>query len=360
LAVLWLTLAGPESAPAAGPTPAPKADKPGNAALQYWQAFALLPPLTKERNQILDDLETVELKGPVLPLIEEAKNALTFLHRGARLADCDWGLNKEDGVGIFLPHLAKARELSKYALLHARYQFAKGQVQAGIDDVTDTIALARHIGAHSVFLGLLVQYAIENRAIDTLAKYLPDLNDAAQRHLAARLNALPRGGSFKAGMRAEKEIFIGGSIRQFKEGRHFSEPVVGALLRAAGGLKDPVTWIEEVGKFYEDVIQLPPLPRDQFLKRVNDLSSKLADNPFGKLLLPACDKVYEAGERNQAKRAMLQAALAVVKNGPEALKTIRDPFGEGPFEYRALKHGFELKSQLKGPPMTLVVGRDPK
>jgi hypothetical protein len=55
---------------------------------------------------------------------------------------------------------------------------------------------------------------------------------------------------------------------------------------------------------------------------------------------------------------MLLAAVAVAHDGPEKLKEIRDPFGEGPFEYRKLESGFELKSKLKfdGEPVTLTVG----
>ena len=60
----------------------------------------------------------------------------------------------------------------------------------------------------------------------------------------------------------------------------------------------------------------------------------------------------------------LQAAIAVVTDGREALKKHKDPFGDGPFEYKALQDGgFELKSKVKIPekgPVTLTVGRTPK
>ncbi len=57
--------------------------------------------------------------------------------------------------------------------------------------------------------------------------------------------------------------------------------------------------------------------------------------------------------------ALFKAAIAVVQGGPENLRDIEDPFGNGPFEYRALDHGFELKSKLlfKGQPVMLTVGK---
>ena len=46
-------------------------------------------------------------------------------------------------------------------------------------------------------------------------------------------------------------------------------------------------------------------------------------------------------------------------NGVAALKNHPDPFGQGPFEYKALPQGFELKSKfvMDGQPATLTVGK---
>jgi hypothetical protein len=54
---------------------------------------------------------------------------------------------------------------------------------------------------------------------------------------------------------------------------------------------------------------------------------------------------------------MLLASIAVVESGPEKLKEIKSPFG--PYEYRALDKGFELKSKAmyEGQPVTLTIGQ---
>jgi hypothetical protein len=56
---------------------------------------------------------------------------------------------------------------------------------------------------------------------------------------------------------------------------------------------------------------------------------------------------------------MLLAAIAVIEAGPEKLESIKDPFGDGPFEYRKLDEGFELSSKLQaeGKPVSLVIGQ---
>ncbi len=73
---------------------------------------------------------------------------------------------------------------------------------------------------------------------------------------------------------------------------------------------------------------------------------------------PQLDKFLDSQRRHQTQLALFQAALSIVQGGPNKLNDIKDPYGEGPFEYRALDKGFELKSKLlvKGQPLTLTIG----
>jgi hypothetical protein len=78
-----------------------------------------------------------------------------------------------------------------------------------------------------------------------------------------------------------------------------------------------------------------------------------------RFLLPDIAELLAKQQRNETRMAMLLASVAVVESGPEALKDIKDPFGNGPFEYRALDKGFELKYKLtyENKPVTLTVGQ---
>ena len=89
-------------APASAQTPA-RAD--GNAAIKYWQAFGLLPALDKDQEKVLHEWDKAPLDAAALKLIEQSKNSLEYLHRGARLPRCDWALDYEDGIGLLFPHL---------------------------------------------------------------------------------------------------------------------------------------------------------------------------------------------------------------------------------------------------------------
>jgi len=71
------------------------------------------------------------------------------------------------------------------------------------------------------------------------------------------------------------------------------------------------------------------------------------------------DGIIAGVRRHETQMALFKAALTVVKGGPDKVKDIKDPFGNGPFEFRALDNGFELRSKLpfKGRPVMLTVGR---
>ncbi len=55
----------------------------------------------------------------------------------------------------------------------------------------------------------------------------------------------------------------------------------------------------------------------------------------------------------------MRAAITIVQGGAEKAKETRDPFGDGPFEYRPFDGGFELRSKFrfKDVLVTLTVGK---
>lgn len=237
------------------------------------------------QEKLLHEWNKVPLDATALKLIDSSRSSRMYLHRGARLQRCDWSLDYQDGIGLLLPHLAKARDLARLVALHARQEFAQGHWQAGVEDTTAILGLARHVGADPIMICLLVSYAIESIAIEATAPYLPELKALAPR-LLADFEALPAAATFPQTVLNEKKHMAG--------------------------------WLIE--------------------------------------------KLKEEEQRNQAQIALFKAALAVVRGGPGKLKDLKDPFDDGPFEYRAVGNGFELKSKLifKGEPVTLVVGQTKK
>src|SRR5215212_180508 len=98
-----------------------------NAALQYWQAFAMLPALDAKQEKLLENWSEAPLDGAVSKLLDQSHPSLMFLHRAAKLKRCDWGFDYRDGISMLLPHLTKARVLSRLAGLDARRAFEAHQ-----------------------------------------------------------------------------------------------------------------------------------------------------------------------------------------------------------------------------------------
>ena len=90
-----------------------------NAALRYWRAFDALSGLSKEQEKIVEEWRSTPLDQASAALVRDSA-ALKGLHQGAKAPCCDWGLNYDDGVGMLMPHLARARTLARLACLRAR------------------------------------------------------------------------------------------------------------------------------------------------------------------------------------------------------------------------------------------------
>jgi hypothetical protein len=365
-----LVLAVPHVASAAA-TPDQKSDLAANAALQYWQAFAQMPTLDKEQEKLLGDWSNVSLDDEnVKKLVDSSRASIKYLHRAAEEPRCDWGLDYNDGISLLLPHLAKARDLARLAALHARYEYRHGNKAAFRDDATAIMTLGRHVGRDPILICLLVRYVIEDVAIDLVTLYLPEIK-APYDQAAARYAELPKGATIADTLPIEKKYMARYVILELTRAEmarpgswrelwiQMLGPDVPEGAKKVASFKQAITMTEELLPVYEQLEKLTGLPKQQFDTQYAALKQKWSSaNPLADVLLPALDKVLTKEQRNQARLAMLLAAIAVAEKGPDALKNIKDPFGSGPFEYRKTDGGFELKSELtvEGKPVTLRVG----
>ena len=368
--VILLTLSA-LAAPTAAAATATATTNEANAALKYWQAFALSPSLNKAQEALLENWNTVPLDKAALDLIAASKESRALLLRGAKLRTCDWGLPYEDGIWLLLPYLSKARDLARLAALHARAEIAQGHASAAADDAAAILALARHVGSDSIAISILVRYLIEGTAIDLVAAHLPELRTVSPGIMAA-YDALPAGATFQqAYLTMEKEHTVrwlatalrnaearspGGWRELWK--RATDRPDGLAVINRVDSAQEAVRLTEDLLPVCDELAALAALPRDEFDARYPEFRKKTkADHPLAGYFLTTPDTVLAAQHRNQAQISLLRAAIAFDQGGPDQLKTIKDPFGAGPFEYRPLDHGFELKSKLlfQGQPVALKV-----
>jgi hypothetical protein len=357
-------------APAAAQAP----DARTNAAIRYWQAFGLMPNLDKEQEKLVHEWETTPLDAAANKIIDQSRGALDYLHRGAKLDHCDWGLDYDDGIRLMLPHAGKARTLAQLAALRARSEFEKGDAKAGVADVVAMLNLARHVQTDPLPIDQLVGYAIEAIAYHAAAPYLPAAKPALG-DLAAAANRPPGGATFAQMLQIEKKTagdWLGRELRAADKRKPGGWREVWKEIFAPSegwaGLKVPdVTTVDEAVKpfeglppLYDELAKMSERPRAEFdAEYPKWLARVTADNPTAAAVLPALDKVRAAHLRAAVRSALFRTAVAVVQGGPDRAKESKDPAGDGPFEYQATDGGFELKSKLivQDKPLTLRVGK---
>jgi hypothetical protein len=351
--------------------PAGQSELGPNAALQYWQAFAQMPALSEEQQKILDEWSTVSLKDPAVEkLATEAHKSMMYLHRAARLERCDWGLDYDDGVSLLLLHLPKARELARLAALHARYEMERGNSRALRDDAFGMMVLARHIGRDPAMICVLVRHLIEDMVVDLTAPYVPQIN-AKYADSKAMFDSLPPSSSVLDTFDMEREYFLIWIVRKIKEEEkrdpgaglelwiNLLGPDAPRALKQIQSVDQAIKLTEGVIPVYDELKKLVALPNAEFDAKYPDFNQQnLKPDTLEAFLIPKIDELLAKERRSQARMAMLMAAIAVADGGPDQLKNIDDPFGDGPFEYRKLDKGFELKSQLQyeGQPVTVNFG----
>jgi hypothetical protein len=351
-----------------------KSDLGDNAALQYWQAFSQMAALDEEQKKLLDEWPTVSLDDPaVQKILDESHKSMLYLRRAARCERCDWGLEYNDGIGLLLPHLAKSRELARLAALHARAEYERGNRKALPETAIGMMTLARHVGRDPMMICLLVRFLIEGIVIDLVAPYVPEVKASYDGALTT-FKELPPAPDLRQCVRAEKRYFMEWLINKFKEEE---DREMGASVKLWHQMLGPdapqeLKEIDSFGQIMKLTADLPPvhdeleklvaLPKPEFDEQYQEFRKRVtADSALVRYFLPDVEQLLAKEHRNDARMAMLLAAVAVAESGPEKLKAIKDPFGDGPFEYHALDSGFELQSTLEfeGKPVALTFGRQP-
>jgi hypothetical protein len=333
-----------------------------NAALKYWQAFATLPRLAaSEKAKLEDESQTMPLDDRTREIVDESTYALDMMRRGAALPRCDWAIGwADEGLLNRLPYFDGARTLSSLAGLRARQRFEDGQNVEAVEDILATITMGRHISLDGSLPSILLRNAIERRASETLAIYLPKLGARELRDLKKRLDTLLAGGSLGTAVREEQLLETGHYVRKLKEAKDEktalaflirmwnSADEARLLLDECGGTSAGVVkYTEELRTWYPQLAKQMELPLDQFEKEQERAEIKFASNPMYERFVPGILRCRGLQAQADVRRALLLAAVDVLVHGRDGLKNHSDPVAGGAFDYVAFEGGFELRSKWK-------------
>lgn len=376
--VAWLLVTSQSALNAFGQEP-PKPDPLElNAALVYWQAFAMMPALSEAETKIRDDV----LEG-TRPVDEEARKiilksgeAMQYLHRASKFEKAAWGIAWEGGPYALLPHLSKARELNRLAVFRAHVRFEDGEHKKAIDDILASMRMGRQVSRDGVIvlIPLLVDYAIESVCIHALAQHLPKLDAPMREELKKGLASLPKSRTLADAMQGEKDVFWPWMIAEVKQ-----PDAKAKMLALVNGVKEEELEafkkldekelgpaVQRMGEYYDRMIDMVELPLSEMQEKNKELMEELKRNgPKDYLaywLMPSLVSGRQAEIRHLTRLAMFDAGLAVLDDGEGVLKDPKhkDPFGDGPFDYKDTDNGFVLTSDWEiapGKNLTLTFGK---
>ena len=373
--MIVLVLSAMVSVPVATGAEVPVARDPlaDNAALAYWQAFILMPKADDDKGFDAD----APIDAEVIEFVESGDTAMHQLQRAARMDCCVWGAELEAGIEAQLPHLSQARKMARFARLRARVRFSQDRPAEAIEELVAVMAMGRHAGSDGLLISLLVQYAIEKVAIETVAEHLPTLEADLLDKLSQRIEGLPEYQTMSYAMRMEKVLFLEWFIDQVSKPGG-KEKLIGMLESQLANVdredlakykaisqQELVDGLIELRAVYDkltEIMKRSPDEVDGFTE--NLIEKEKLTGPakmFASFILPAVGKMRRSEATHQTQQMMLKAAIAVVKDDRSQLerKELHDPYGEGPFEYSKTKGRFTLQSKLldrQGKPVVLSIG----
>ncbi len=361
-----------------------------NPALLYYRAFLLVPdPISNADEEYLRSKAGVEQKLPERygKIFAGYDNQFSLVRQAARTtAPCDWGLDFSVGPNALLPYLARAKAVVQAAQLRGMWNLQHGNQAGARDDLLAAFVLARNTSRDGTLIGVLVQDACEVLLFATVAQNFGQFEPETLQQLATGFDAAPPPGALAAVVAGEKlyiHDWLVDQILEFQQGNPGNDAKVMELIRsnfeqldagahavfggnqntnlwqqmiiASGGTSDGIVkLLHEADPLYLRLGEIMALPEREYAGRIKEFNADIQKSPNPLLpLLFQFSPLRVREFRTQALAAMVHAAVEYKLHGDAGLKSVMDPFGNGPFSFqrfvfKGVDRGFELKSAYAG------------
>jgi hypothetical protein len=377
--MLTLVLLSSMGAFTAGAALAPRTDI--NPALLYWQAFSIYPVLTNAEAKLLIEPNAGSSEERAR-LAARFDNSFKLIGRAAQsTAPCDWGVDLADGPEAFVPNVAKIRTGANAALLRAQVALAEGRDEDAVRNLLSIVAMARHTAVQGTLVQAMIQVAIEDMAYKFAAANIGKFDAAALSTLERQLASAPGRKSVADAMQFEKQCFFEWFVKQIEEiraahpgneaaavktlwSRLFSDKSFPDLWAQAGqsgaGL---IAYCAKTEILYDELLRFASASPAELKPAGNEMRERLdaSGNILAQTITPNIVRARTREMETVARLEMVRAAIAFKLRGEVGFRSVRDPFGNGPFAMTPQPEGFELRSQLAdyGFKGTLAFGNNP-
>jgi hypothetical protein len=366
-----------------------------NSALLYYRSF-LMPwqPMSDADRNYLSTKQGMEQKLPERfgPVVANYDNQFILVRRAAHATvSCDWGLDFSDGPNLMLPHLARAKAVAQTAQLRAVWDLQHNRQDDAREDMLAAFVLGRNAANDGLLISALVQNAMEAIVYSTVAQNFGEFSPETLKQLVDGFDAAPARHTISTCVPTEISAFYDWQVNKIRElqkaypkdeakvmaGFHDCGVVTAfdfvgytnfwpRLVAASRGTSEGVLkLLREEKPLFSRMARIMALPQPEYETQAKQFLADIHEspNPFiGVFNLYLSGLVLGGGpniqvrEREfkaQAQLAMVHAAVEYKLHGESGLKSVMDPFGNGPFAFqqfmfKGVDRGFELKSAYAG------------
>lgn len=369
-----------------------------NPALLYYQAFIVGAELPQGDH---DYLLTNEWRGQKLParfgeLVGAYDREFNFVRQAAHsTVPCDWGIDWSAGPYTLLPQLARVKATVQMARLRAMWDLQNGRPDDARDDLLAAFTMGRNGSRDNSLIAVLVQIASENIVCCTVAENFGRFSPETLKQLADGFDAAPARGTVANSIAmVETQVFPDwAEARVLELRRQYPDNDAKVLdsfrslfetlgdngqidtntwlkiVKAAGGTSDGfLILVRDMKPMYVRFAAIATLPLSEFDEQEKQFYADVhkSANPLYDALFPALRPARTKEFATLAELAMVRAAVEYRLHGEAGLKSVMDPFGNGPFEFHhfvfeGVDRGFELKSAYAGrgfPEVLIFVEKD--
>jgi hypothetical protein len=241
-------------------------------------------------------------------------------------------------------------------------EFLHGQDIAAIDDVANSMVLARHLSTDKTMIGLLVRFVMESNAIKILTPELLKMDKPALQHLSERLANLPSGSTLVETIQSEEKFELGWFQKRAERAAAVGDPMdwgaEGKWMDQSGSAswasirnappEELLAKISSLRACLDATCQLirGSTNQRQTVAALQDLSKRNASMPLADIFLPDYSRTFNNDAASRTMIVLLQDAVAIAKDGSTAASNLRDPVDHRAIEYRVEPGGFELISHV--------------
>jgi hypothetical protein len=352
-----------------------------NPALLYYRAFLLVPePMSNADEEFTWSKEGKEKKLPERfgKIVADYDNQFKLVREAAQQkVPCDWGIDFSPGPNIMLPHLGRAKAVAQASHLRALWALQHGRQEDARDDLLAAFVLGRNAGNDPIEINVLVQFAIEALEYGTVANCFGEFSPETLKQLADGFDAAPARHLLAPCIPGQQRFVFDWALRKLSELQkaypHDEARVMASfheilpeaegatnfwprIAAAAGGTSEGVAnLLREAKLILTRVAEVMALPQAEYEAQAKPFFAECrkSQNPFIAESIRGWENVRPREFRVQAQQAMVRAAVEYKLHGEAGLKSVMDPFGNGPFGlqrfvFKGVDRGFELKSAYAG------------